>query len=179
MMQGTRAARPFFTDCLSEPEMPAMRSSSGPARRRLAGVRAHLTTGSSVPTDPTSPPEPLSTSETEQIRRYDANGIEAALALGNRGPLRLDPTTGRLAEDIVASYSRYGFYVFTEGVIEQDELALLQREFGELLDRAPAEEGSAVAMDGQPAAGPTTGWWTWAGKIHCSNADPSTSACKN
>ena len=58
-------------------------------------------------------------SRTEAMADYFAAGEARALALGNRGPLRLEPD-GRLAPDIVAAYERVGFYVF-EGAIAPAE----------------------------------------------------------
>ena len=54
---------------------------------------------------------------------YLAAGKERALALGNRGPLRLTDD-GNLHPDILAAYQAHGFYVF-EGLIEESELGEL------------------------------------------------------
>lgn len=54
------------------------------------------------------------------MRDYLLAGEAAARALKNRGPIRFDDN-GRLAEDIAAAYSHYGFYVF-ENVLGESEL---------------------------------------------------------
>ena len=87
----------------------------------------------------------------EPIEAYFEAGGKRALALGNRGPLRFD-ADGRLAPDIRAAYDRTGFYVF-EGVIDDAELAELDADLEDLLERAPADEGSEVDAKGRPAAG--------------------------
>ena len=55
------------------------------------------------------------------MRTYLREGEERAMALGNRGPIRLD-ADGSLHPDILAAFSRCGFYVF-ENVLGADELA--------------------------------------------------------
>lgn len=75
----------------------------------------------------------------------------AALALGNRGPLRFD-ADGRVSEDILAAYWRTGFYVF-EGALDPAEVATLEREFRQLCARAPCATGAETDADGRPAIG--------------------------
>jgi len=70
------------------------------------------------------------------MNAYLARGAEAALNLGNRGPLTLDGD-GKLTPEILAAYWRTGFYVF-EGVIGGDELADLRADVERVLAAAPA-----------------------------------------
>ena len=52
--------------------------------------------------------------EADEVRDYMYAGLERAIALDNRGPIRFE-ADGSLHGDIRAAYSKYGFYVF-EGV---------------------------------------------------------------
>jgi hypothetical protein len=70
-------------------------------------------------------------------------------ALGNRGPIRLT-ATGGLHPEIVEAYGRCGFYVF-EGVLKADELADIERDLHDILERLPVEKGAAVDARGRPA----------------------------
>lgn len=71
-----------------------------------------------------------------------------ARALGNRGPVRFGPD-GRLAPDIVDAFHETGFYVF-ENLIDAGELAELDAQLAELLDRTPATEGAGIDRRGRP-----------------------------
>ena len=51
---------------------------------------------------------------------YYAEGEARALALPNRGPIRLT-VSGEVHPEILSAYRTYGFYVFT-GVIDPEEL---------------------------------------------------------
>ncbi len=83
--------------------------------------------------------------------RYRQEGTERALALDNRGPIRFDED-GRLDQSILDSYSRHGFYIL-EGVLKSDELADLERDVADLLDRAPVAKDATVDRHGRPALG--------------------------
>ncbi len=83
--------------------------------------------------------------------RYRRDGEDRALGLGNRGPIRFDEQ-GHLAPDILDAYERVGFYVF-EGVLAQDELADIERDVAELLERSPVTKGATVDRYGRPALG--------------------------
>lgn len=83
--------------------------------------------------------------------RYRAEGEARAHRLGNRGPLRVD-SAGRLDPGILEAYERCGFYVF-EGVVGPDELADLERDVADLLDRAPVARDATVDRHGRPALG--------------------------
>ena len=85
------------------------------------------------------------------MEAYRKEGEASAMALGNRGPIRYN-TDGSLADDIVEAYWRCGFYVF-EGVIRAQELADLDRDANELLERAPLEPGGKLDKHGRPALG--------------------------
>ena len=80
-------------------------------------------------------------------REYRRDGVKRALALGNQGPMRFD-AEGRLAEDILAAYRRFGFYVF-RGVLSDVEVAELCREFDAILDNAPVARGGVVDKHGR------------------------------
>ncbi len=84
----------------------------------------------------------------EEWDEFCEDGRRRALELGNRGPMRWD-NEGRLAADIVDAYRRNGFYVFT-GVLSPDEAALLEAEFDQILDNAPAEKDGDVDRHGRP-----------------------------
>jgi hypothetical protein len=84
----------------------------------------------------------------EEWDEFCEDGRQRALALGNRGPMRWDGE-GRLAADIVDSYRRNGFYVFTD-VVAPDEVACLEAEFDQLLDNAPAAKDGEVDRYGRP-----------------------------
>lgn len=88
----------------------------------------------------------------EEWDEFCEDGRRRALALGLRGPMRWDDE-GRLAGDIVDAYRRNGFYVFT-GVLAPDEVALLEAEFDQVLDNAPAVKDGEVDRHGRAVAFP-------------------------
>src|SRR4051794_37019111 len=65
--------------------------------------------------------------EEKAMQAYFREGEARAMALGNRGPIRLTDE-GKLHPDIVAAYKRVGFYVF-EGVLDAGELSELEEDF--------------------------------------------------
>ena len=87
---------------------------------------------------------------------YRAAALERAAQLGNRGPMRFD-NSGRLAQDILDAYLCHGFYVFT-GVLSQDEVDDLTREFDAILDNAPVEPDGKLDKHGAPVEFP--GYYT-------------------
>lgn len=100
-------------------------------------------------------------SEEEAMRTYLREGEERARALGNRGPIRFNPD-GTLHQDIVEAYWRCGFYIF-EGVLGTEEMADIERDVFDILDRLPVERGAQVDAKGRPALGvgckaPTLFW---------------------
>ena len=87
--------------------------------------------------------------EEAAMQQYLREGEKRAIALGNRGPIRFT-AAGELAPDIVEAYWRCGFYVF-EGVLKADELADIERDLHDIMDRLPVEKGSPVDRKGRPA----------------------------
>jgi hypothetical protein len=87
----------------------------------------------------------------DAMRDYLLQGERRALALDNRGPIRFD-ADGRLAQDILDSYSRHGFYVF-EGVLDEAELEDIKQDLASMRARFPAEPGAKLAPNGEPALG--------------------------
>jgi hypothetical protein len=100
--------------------------------------------------------------EEAAMRAYCEEGERRAFALGNRGPIRFG-TDGRVHADILDAYWRHGFYVF-EGVLRPEELADIETDFLDILDRLPTERGSPVDRKGRPALGAdlqaTTLYWS-------------------
>ena len=85
------------------------------------------------------------------MQAYLREGGERAMALGNRGPIRFD-AAGSLHPDILAAFSRCGFYVF-ENVLGTDELADIEADFHDIVQRLPVEKGSPVDAQDRPALG--------------------------
>ena len=85
------------------------------------------------------------------MARYRREGEERALALGNRGPLRVG-ASGQLDLSFLDAYWRHGFYVF-EGLLGRDELDDLERDLADVLDHAPSGKGAATDRHGRPALG--------------------------
>ena len=89
--------------------------------------------------------------EEAAMRAYLSEGEHRAFALGNRGPIRLT-AAGKVHPDILDAYWRCGFYVF-EGVLGQEELADIEADIQDVLDRLPVEKGAALDAKGRPALG--------------------------
>lgn len=87
----------------------------------------------------------------ELMNRYRVEGTARALALDNRGPVRMD-ASGKLDPAILDAYSRHGFYVF-QGVLGEAERTDLERDLANLLDRAPVTKDSKVDKHGRLALG--------------------------
>ena len=90
-------------------------------------------------------------SEEAAMVAYRADGERRAYALGNRGPIRFT-ADGRLDPAILDAYARCGFYLF-EGVLKADELADIERDVIEMIERAPVTKGARVDRHGRPALG--------------------------
>jgi hypothetical protein len=90
-------------------------------------------------------------SEEAAMQLYLRDGERRAAALGNRGPIRFT-ASGALHPDILDAYGRCGFYVF-EGVLRPEELADIERDLHDILDRLPVERGAPVDARGRPALG--------------------------
>lgn len=89
--------------------------------------------------------------DADAVRTYMNEGLEAALALPNRGPIKFN-ADGSLDQAIVDAYSQYGFYIF-EGAIGAQELADIEDDLDDLRGRFPTHPGSEVDMHGRPALG--------------------------
>ncbi|HYM29764.1 MAG TPA: phytanoyl-CoA dioxygenase family protein, partial [Candidatus Cybelea sp.] len=89
--------------------------------------------------------------EEAAMRAYLREGERRAFALGNRGPIRFT-AEGKLHPDILDAYWRCGFYIF-EGVLQPDELADIEADLLNILDRLPSEQGSPTDRKGRPALG--------------------------
>jgi hypothetical protein len=89
--------------------------------------------------------------EEAAMQAYLRDGERRAAALGNRGPIRFTPS-GELHPDIVEAYWRCGFYIF-EGVLKADELADIERDLHDILDRLPADPGAPLDPQGRPTLG--------------------------
>ena len=93
---------------------------------------------------------------TETWDAYAEAGVQRALGLGNRGPVRLDDA-GHLVQDILDAYRENGFYIFT-GVLDEGEIGELTAEFDELLDNAPTALHGDTDRHGRPS--PFGGYYT-------------------
>src|SRR5690349_1186456 len=89
--------------------------------------------------------------EEAAMQTYLAEGEKRAFSLGNRGPIRFT-ADGKVHPDIIETYKRVGFYVF-EGVLGTDELADIEADIRDILDRLPAEKGASLDAKGRPALG--------------------------
>lgn len=87
----------------------------------------------------------------KEMEAYFEQGLERAIALPNRGPVRF-AADGRLAPEIMEAYEEYGFYIL-EGLIAPRELAELEASFLDMVDRLPAEPGAKLDRRGRPALG--------------------------
>jgi hypothetical protein len=87
--------------------------------------------------------------EEAAMQRYLREGEKRAFTLGNRGPIRFTEG-GTLHPEIVEAYWRCGFYVF-EGVLKADELADIEGDLHDILDRLPVDKGAPVDAKGRPA----------------------------
>jgi hypothetical protein len=100
--------------------------------------------------------------EEAAMRAYCEQGEQRTYALGNRGQIRYG-ADGQIHSEILDAYWRHGFYVF-EGVFGSDELADIEADVLEILDRLPADRGSPVDRKGRPALGAnlqaTTLFWS-------------------
>ena len=82
---------------------------------------------------------------------YRERDTARALELDNRGPIRFGDD-GRLHPEIMDSYSRNGFYVFT-GVLEEQELKEIEADVAAMLERSPVSKDAEVDKNGNPALG--------------------------
>ena len=91
------------------------------------------------------------TDYTESMQRYARQGMERAVRIGNRGPVRFDDR-GRIHPEIVDAYWQHGFYVFTD-VLGSAEVEELRRDVNDLLAHAPVGPGQTVDAAGRVAVG--------------------------
>ncbi len=87
--------------------------------------------------------------EEAAMQAYLKEGERRAGMLGNRGPIRL-AADGRLHPDILDAYWRCGFYIF-EGVLQSAELADIEADLHDILDRLPVKRDALVDHQGRPA----------------------------
>ena len=99
--------------------------------------------------------------EEAAMRTYLRDGEQRAYSLGNRGPIRFN-ANGTLNQGIIDAYWRCGFYVF-EGVLGAEELADIEADLFDILERLPVEKDAEFDAKGRPALGsggksPTLFW---------------------
>ncbi len=87
--------------------------------------------------------------DADAMRDYLMTGQARALELDNRGPIRFNED-GSLALDIRESYSRYGFYVFTD-VVSDEEIEDLRNDIEAMRKRLPVAPDEIVDSYGNPA----------------------------
>ena len=89
--------------------------------------------------------------DAQAMKQYLEEGQRAALELDNRGPIEFDQY-GRLAQSILDAYSKYGFYVFT-GVLSEEECQDLEADLEHMKTTFPTGPQSKVDSQGRPALG--------------------------
>jgi len=90
-------------------------------------------------------------SDAQALQEYFEQGLTRALTLGNRGPLRFGDD-GAPDKTIMEGFAQYGFYVL-ESVIGAAELAELEADFLDILERAPITPDGTTDAHGRPALG--------------------------
>ena len=85
------------------------------------------------------------------MQAYFRDGEVRAAMLPNRGKIRF-ADDGSLHPEILAAYRQFGFYVF-EDVLAPGELAELEADYFDLMERIPAVPGAATDRLGRPALG--------------------------
>jgi hypothetical protein len=89
--------------------------------------------------------------EADAVKHYMQQGLHHAYALGNRGPICFD-TDGQLSPEILAAYSKYGFYVF-EAAIGDREMDDILQDIEEMRSRFPTHPDGKLDSQGRPAIG--------------------------
>lgn len=97
------------------------------------------------------PAEQFASEHAQSLTGYIEEGTTRALSLGNRGPAKFT-ADGKLSPEILKVYWETGFYVF-EGLVNTEEIKLLQDQMADLLDRAPVDNGATVDHQGRPSFG--------------------------
>ena len=87
--------------------------------------------------------------EADAMREYLLDGHARAVGMDNRGPIEFDDN-GRLSVHILERYNKYGFYVFT-GVLQEEELEDIKQEIEALKKTFPVGPGQKLAADGSRA----------------------------
>ena len=87
--------------------------------------------------------------DSDAMKQYLIEGQNAALALGNRGPIKFD-SEGNLDKEIREAYSKFGFYIF-EGAVSEEELADLEAGIQAMRDNFPVTAGANLDAKGRPA----------------------------
>ena len=87
----------------------------------------------------------------QSMASYIAEGVERAMAVDNRGPVKFD-AEGKLDREILDAYWEHGFYIL-EGVVGEAELAELRADVERMLDGAPIHPKSETDVQGRPAIG--------------------------
>jgi len=93
----------------------------------------------------------MTSSSEIEMQRYRDQGTQRALSMNNRGPVQYD-TNGDIDPAIIQSYSEHGFYVF-KNVLGADELADIERDVNDVIERAPVTKGAKLDKHGRPALG--------------------------
>lgn len=89
--------------------------------------------------------------DADAVRTYLIEGQARALALTNRGPLRFDEA-GEVHPDILAAYSKYGFYIF-ENALSDEEVGDLKADLDAIRANYPTHMGADTDAQGRPAIG--------------------------
>ena len=94
----------------------------------------------------------ISTQEySDSMKEYLEKGKNLALSMNNRGPIRRQ-ANGMLHPNILDAFNEYGFYIF-ENVLDKEELNDIRSDTADMIERAPAEPGSALDKKGRAALG--------------------------
>ncbi len=89
--------------------------------------------------------------ESESVKKYMYDGLDAALKLDNRGPIKFDDS-GRLHPEIMQAYQQHGLYIFT-GVISSQEMKDIEDDLAAVKARFPTDPESKTDALGNPAIG--------------------------
>ena len=87
--------------------------------------------------------------EADAMREFLLDGHARAVGMDNRGPIEFEDN-GRLSAHILDAYNKYGFYVFT-GVLQQEELEDIKQEIEALKKTFPVGPGQKLAAGGSRA----------------------------
>lgn len=94
---------------------------------------------------------PTAAQHAASMQAFLSEGETRAKQIGNRGPVKM-ASDGKLHPDILEAFLEHGFYVF-EGLVKEDEIALLRTEIERLIDQAPVGRNASVDAKGRPAYG--------------------------